>query len=397
MRLEPVVDVVALLQALIRIPSPNPPGDTRDIAAFVADFLVQHGCSAQQHAPDAKPQAVSVVGALLGALPGPTIMLHAHLDTVPIAADEAARWSVDPYAGAIHEGRVYGKGSVDDKAPLAAMLAALAAVAAQRGRLRGTLVLVAAAEEETGGVLGTKWLAESGRLPACDFIIVGEQTDNRAANAHKGVLRAAVRAYGRSVHATNPDRGVNAISVLARAVLALERYHQALASRVHPTVGRATCNVGVITGGSTANAVADSAAAYLDRRMIPGEDPQVVKRELEAVIAAVDLSAYGPEARLTVGEYQVSNWFESSLTSELGQAFLASVRHVLNADPGPVGYSPGSDAKHLVRCAPRGEIVIFGPGSYEVAHAFDEHVEIHDLMNTAHILIDFLEHTLVER
>jgi acetylornithine deacetylase/succinyl-diaminopimelate desuccinylase family protein len=396
MSLDPVVDVVALLQALIRIPSPNPPGDTCEIAAFVAAFLQQHGCDdVQQHAPPAKPQAVSVIGTLRGAHAGPTIMLHAHIDTVPIAADEAARWSVDPYGGVIRDGRIYGKGSVDDKAPLAAMLTALATCAAQRDRLRGTLVLVAAAEEETGGVLGTKWLAESGLLPSCDFIIVGEQTENRVANAHKGVLRATVRAYGRSVHATDPDRGVNAIAVLARAVLALERYHQALANRVHPTVGVPTCNVGVIEGGSTANAVPDSAAAYLDRRMIPHEDPETVKRELEAVVAAVDLRDYGPEARLTVGDYQVSNWFASSVESALGRAFMASVRCGLNADPGPIGYLPGSDAKHLVGCAQAGEMVIFGPGSYKVAHAFDEYTAVDELQTTTSILIHFVETSLL--
>ncbi len=396
MSLQPAADVVALLQTLIRIPSPNPPGDTRQIAAFVADWLQRHGCDdVPSYAPPEKPQAVSVIGTLRGAHAGPTIMLHAHLDTVPVTADEATRWRVDPYGGVIRDGRIYGKGSVDDKAPLAAMLTALATCAAQRDRLRGTVVLVAAAEEETGGVLGTKRLAESGLLPACDFIVVGEQTDNRVANAHKGVLRATVRAYGRSVHATNPDRGVNAVAVLARAVLALERYHHALASRVHPTVGVPTCNVGVIAGGSTANTVPDSAAAYLDRRMIPQEDPETVKRELEAVIAAVDLGQYGPEARLTVGEYQVSNWFASTVESALGQAFLASVRHVLNADPGPIGYLPGSDAKHLVGCVPAGEIVIFGPGTYEVAHAFDEYTAVEDLQAATDILIHFLETSLL--
>src|SRR5690606_13896029 len=142
-----------------------------------------------------------------------------------------------------------------------------------RDQLKGTLVLVAAAEEEVGGKLGTRWLAENGHLPQSDYSIVGEQTFNRVATAHKGVVRATVKAVGRSVHATNPDRGVNAITAMARAVLALEQYHRDLAQRTHPMVGVPTCNVGVIQGGSTANAVPDFCAAYLDRRMIPGEDP----------------------------------------------------------------------------------------------------------------------------
>lgn len=381
-------DLIPLLRALVRIPSPNPPGDTRDIAQFIADELRAMGCHVSQIAPPGKPDAVSVL-AVLGA-GEPVIMLHAHIDTVPIAENEAERWSVDPYAAVLRDGKVYGKGSVDDKAPLAAMMIAMGEAARAAEMLRGTLVLVAAAEEEVGGQLGTRWLAENRLLPTCDFIIVGEQTHNRVASAHKGVVRATVRATGRSVHATNPDRGISAITAMARAVLALDEYHRSLQSRVHPMVGTPSCNVGVIQGGSTANAVPDACAAYLDRRMIPGEDPAEVQRELEAVIASVNAAP----AQLSIGDFLVSNWFASTVETPLAQTFLACVRDALNADPGPIGYLPGSDAKHLTGVL-RGEMVIFGPGSYEVAHAFDEYVDVAELRTTAKILIDFIQRTLV--
>jgi acetylornithine deacetylase/succinyl-diaminopimelate desuccinylase family protein len=381
--------LIELLQAVVRIPSPNPPGDTRAMAAYVAEAMCAVGCEVTMPAPDAKPEAVSVVASIGSG--APVIMLHAHIDTVPVAADEAHQWTSDPYAAEIRDGRVYGKGSVDDKAPLAAMMQAVFAIAARRDQLRGTVVLVAAAEEEVGGKLGTRWLAENGHLPMADFIVVGEQTYNRVATAHKGVVRATVRATGRSVHATNPDRGVNAITAMARAVLALEQYHHDLAQRVHPMVGVPTCNVGVIQGGSTANAVPDSCAAYLDRRMIPGEDPAEVQRELQAVVASV---AAG-QAALSVGDFLVSNWFSSTVETPLAAAFLDCVRQELQADPGPTGYLPGSDAKHLTRLT-RGEMVIFGPGSYEVAHAFDEYVDIAELEATARILRTFLERTVLD-
>ena len=203
--------------------------------------------------------------ATLGDGSAPVIMLHAHIDTVPVAADEAEHWSTSPYEPTVKDGRLYGKGSVDDKAPLAAMMSAFKKLAA-REEGRGTLVLVAAAEEETGGQLGTRWLADEGFLPTADFVVVGEQTDNRVALAHKGVMRATVKTHGRSVHATNPDRGVNAITAMARVVLALENYHQRLSEKRHPLVGTPTCNVGTIQGGSTANAVPDSCTVHLDRR-----------------------------------------------------------------------------------------------------------------------------------
>lgn len=380
--------LIPLLQALIRIPSPNPSGDTRDIAAFIAKTMQAAGCRVETPAPPTKPEAVSIIATT--GQGDPVVMLHAHIDTVPIAANEARKWHVDPYAAVIEDGRVYGKGAVDDKAPLAAMMRVLLELAPCADQLQGTLVLVAAAEEETGGQLGTRWLADHGHLPICDFIVVGEQTHNRVASAHKGVLRATVRTTGRAVHATNPDRGINAISAMAKAVLTFENYHRQLAQRVHPIVGVPTCNVGVIHGGSTANAVPDSCLIEIDRRMVPGEDPAEVQREMEAIVAGLDVAP----AEITIGDFIVSTWFHSTTESALTQQFLACVQEELGAHPGPIGYLPGSDAKHLTSCT-REEMIIFGPGSYEVAHAYDEYVEIDELQSTARILRKFVRRMML--
>jgi succinyl-diaminopimelate desuccinylase len=378
--------LITLLQRLIQIPSPNPPGDSTEIAAFIIKTMQAAGCSVSALSPNAKPNAVSVVATLGSG--EPVIMLHAHIDTVPIAAHEAQNWHIDPYSATIENGRVYGKGAVDDKAPLAAMMQVMIDVA-QRPLKRGTLVLVAAAEEETGGVLGTRWLAKTGQLPQCDFIIVGEQTDNRIAAAHKGVMRATIQTIGRSVHATNPDRGVNAITAMAQIVLAFDAYHRDLAKRTHPLVGVPTCNVGVIRGGSTANAVPDMCEIFLDRRMIPGENPSEVQQEMTDIIAAV--SPLIQPAEVVIRDFQVSDWFASTVESSLAKAFQASLV-AEGIDPEPIGYLPGSDAKHLKSLVkPGGEMIIFGPGSYEVAHAYDEYVEVDAVSQTARVLARFIE------
>ncbi len=382
------IDSVELLQDLVRIPSPNPPGDTRDIAAYIAEILREHGCQVETPAPAVKPEAVNMIATIGSG--DPVIMFHAHIDTVPIADTEASKWTVDPYEAIIKDGKVYGKGSVDDKAPMASMVATMLSAVNHHEQLRGTLVVVGAAEEEVGGQLGTRWMADNGYLPQCDFIVVGEQTFNKVAVAHKGVMRATVRATGKSVHATNPDRGVNAITAMARAVLALETYHMGLSERRHPIVGVSTCNVGIIQGGSTANAVPDSCIAKLDRRMIPREDPEDVKSELKAVIHAVDAG----QGILSIDDFLFSSWFDSTAESELAQTFLQCVKQELNEDPGPVGYLPGSDAKHLLNLM-RGEMIIFGPGSYEVAHAFDEYVSIDEFHTTTNVLMEFVSQTLL--
>ncbi len=384
-QLHAMSELTELLKELIEIPSPNPPGDHRAIAEFVSQWLRNVGAKVSVLSPPEKPEAESVV-AVIGS-GDPVIMLHAHIDTVPVGESEAAAWSSNPFRAVERNGRLYGKGSVDDKGPLAAMMIAFKKLALSRHS--GTLVLVGAAEEEVGGQLGTRWLAHAGYLPQCDFIIVGEQTFNRVATAHKGVMRATIRTTGHSVHATNPDRGVNAINAMARVVLALENYHHDLSRRVHPLVGVPTCNVGVIQGGSTANAVADQCMIRLDRRVIPGETPEVVQAELQAVVDSLELAP----ATVEVGEFLYSSPFESKLQTSLGKAFLGCSSNLTQAPAEPIGYLPGSDAKHLLGLV-RGDMVIFGPGSYEVAHTYDEYVDIGELEQCEAVISTFLEQVM---
>jgi acetylornithine deacetylase/succinyl-diaminopimelate desuccinylase family protein len=379
-----------LLRRLIAIPSPNPPGDCRAIAEFCADYLQAAGFAVTLAAPD--DRAWSVV-ASIGPDSGPSLLYHAHIDTVPLGQN--ARWTHDPFGGEVVDGKQYGLGSVDDKGPLAAMLLAGECLAARRAELCGRLTIVCAAEEEVGGRLGTLWLAEQGYLPVTDFVVVGEQTYNRVAIAHKGVLRAAFHVGGATAHATEPWRGANAINGMAHLILALERYQaEVLDVRVHPLVGRGSINVGVIEGGVSANVVADACTIRVDRRMLPGENPPAVIGELEAVAAAC--AAADPTRRYTVDSFQISNWFEADPSLPLVQQFIAAAAADTRQPAEGVGYLPGSDAKHLVGIARHG-MVVFGPGTHHVAHASDEYVDVAELAATHRILLRFAEQQLLEK
>jgi len=381
--------VVALLQQLVQIPSPNPPGECRAIAEFCAAYLRQAGFVTTLAAPDER--AWSVVAVLGDPAAEPALLLHAHIDTVPLGQN--ARWHFAPFAGTEADGRLYGLGSVDDKAPLAAMLAAAAQIAAQAERLQGRLVVVCAADEEVGGQLGTRWLVDQGLIPTCSFVVVGEQTQNRAAIAHKGVLRAALHVEGRTAHATDPWRGRNAINGMAHLILELERYqHEELESRHHPLLGAPSINVGVIEGGVSANVVADACTIRVDRRTLPGEDPQAVIAEVQALVARQQAS--DPERTYRADNFLVSNWFQADMNSPFLQRFIQVCADVTGTPAEPVGYLPGSDAKHLVSVAHDG-MVVFGPGTYEVAHATDEYVEVDELAATYAILVQFMEEILL--
>jgi acetylornithine deacetylase/succinyl-diaminopimelate desuccinylase-like protein len=222
---------------------------------------------------------------------------------------------------------------------------------------------------------------------------VGEQTHNCVAIAHKGVLRAAFHVKGATAHATEPWRGYNAINGMAHLILALERYQaEVLDGRVHPLVGRGSINVGVIEGGVSANVVADACTIRVDRRMIPGEDPQAVIDELQAIAAAC--GGQDPTRSYSVDSFQVSNWFQADPELPLVQAFLATAAGAAGQPAVPIGYLPGSDAKHLIDVAQHG-MVVFGPGTHHVAHTSDEYVDIAELETTHRILLRFAEAQLL--
>jgi acetylornithine deacetylase/succinyl-diaminopimelate desuccinylase-like protein len=358
------------------------------VAEFCAGYLQAAGFAVMLVAPDER--AWSVVGSI-GPGDGASLLYHAHIDTVPLGQNAA--WTHDPFGGEVDHGRLYGLGSVDDKGPMAAMLLAGARLAERSHELAGRLTIVCAAEEEVGGRLGTLWLADNGYLPASDFVVVGEQTHNQVAIAHKGVVRAAFHVAGATAHATEPWRGRNAINGMAHLILAIERYQaNTLDGRSHPLVGRPSINVGVIRGGVSANVVADACTICVDRRMLPGEEPQAVIAELQAI--AAQCGDEDTTRTYAVDSFQVSNWFQVSPGMPLLRRFLAVAAAETGLPAEPVGYLPGSDAKHLVGTARQG-MVVFGPGTHRVAHSTDEYVDLAELETTHRILLRFAEEQLL--
>jgi succinyl-diaminopimelate desuccinylase len=181
---------------------------------------------------------------------------------------------------------------------------------------------------------------------------------------------------------------------MAHLILDLERYQRdELETRPHPLLGPPSINVGLIQGGVGSNVVADHCTIRVDRRMVPGEDPEVVMAELQAVVAA--RQAQDTTRVYRVDSFLVSNWFQATLDTPLAQRFLAISAEETGTSPEPVGYLPGSDAKHLVDIV-RGSMVVFGPGSYQVAHSTDEFTDIGELVTTFTILQRFLDATLFD-
>lgn len=349
-----------LARELIRRPSPNPPGEEHRVASFVTDWFAARDFEVHQVArPDANRPSVA---AEIGSGP-PRVVLNAHTDVVPVA--DRAAWSVDPYAGTVSDGHLYGRGSADTKASLALAMAVAAELKPdlEAGSLGGTLIVHAPAGEETG-YPGTEELLSAGH--GGDVAIVLEPTGCRVATCAKGVATYRLTVGGRSAHASRPDDARNPIRTLRTLIDRIERYDESLDEVEHPLVGRAHATVTEVAAGLEDNmaVVPETASLLLDRRLLPAETLDTVEADLDQLCHDVDVD------RTLVQHY-------ASAAIDPDHRLARVLReHATAADVSadPMGLEAATDARSFIE---RGmPAVIWGPGELAQAHTVDEHIAI---------------------
>ena len=373
-----------LAQALIRIPSVNPPGEEAAVARYLADYLEKAGLAVE--VTEVQPGRPNVVATATLGEGGPTVLLNGHTDVVAVGDG----WDGDPFAGEVWEGKLYGRGAADMKGPLAAMIAATLAVKRAAALSTGRIIVACVMGEEYGG-LGTRELVRQGLY--ADHAIVGEPSELLPVIAHKGTLRYEIGVEGKAAHGSVPEAGLNAIYKLADIVLELRRHHQELSRRPpHPLVGAPSLNVGTISGGSGTCIVPARASITIDRRVVPGEPVEGATRELEALL--IELRRRDRELRAHLILQNVAPAMEVAATQPVVQAVRRSVQAVLGRDPGVHGWTATADSNLLVNVL-KIPTVIFGPGSIaQVAHQANEYVPLADLYAAtdvyARVLVELL-------
>ena len=376
---------VELAEALIRIPSPNPPSEERAVAEALAVWLRGVGIDAQVVGVGASgaPQT-NVFARLPGSGALPALVLSGHLDTVP--AGEGA-WRSDPYEPERRDGRLYGLGAADMKGAVAAMCLAAARLAASAGEcpLRGDLLLAFTSGEETGSA-GARALAQSGRLRGAGAIVIGEPTANRVGIAEKGGIWLDVELTGRTAHGSLPHLGANAAAGLAAALVALERaalpggdvsaaegrLAGALLRPAHPLLGAPTLTVTRIAGGVATNVVPDRATAVLDVRTLPGQPGSAI---LDGVAGVVEGVARQRALRSVVRSRGERVALETPADHPLVVACSAAVAAVSGRPAVRCALTGATDATELVP-ALGAPFVICGPGHMDQAHQPDEWVSL---------------------
>jgi acetylornithine deacetylase len=356
--------VIQTLAGLVRINSVNPAyPDGRpeaDIAAFIRQFFTERGIESWEQ--EVFPGRPNVIARLAGRDPARRVVFEAHADTA-----SAEGMSIPPFEPALRDGRLYGRGSCDTKAGLAAMMHALASLK-QAGEVPPCEIWVVAAADEEYSYRGVVKLCEELKAAAG---VVSEPTGMRLVIASKGCLRWKIRTRGKAAHSSKPHLGVNAIAHMARVVLALVADAEKLAAVSHPLVHQPTLSIGTIEGGRQVNIVPDSCAIEIDRRLIPGEKPAQVLEHYQRLLAG--LQAADPELKATMEAPMLEDVpLETPAHSQVAQV-SSQVLQDIGLNPEFAGVPFGSDASKLSGAGIPS--ILLGPGSIDQAHAAVEYVD----------------------
>jgi acetylornithine deacetylase/succinyl-diaminopimelate desuccinylase-like protein len=318
-------EATALLQALIRAETVNPPGNELRAAEALRAYFAENGVEAEYYARD--PDRPNVVARLRSG-DGPALALLSHTDTV---LADPAEWDRDPWSGEVVDDEIWGRGALDMKGQVAASAVAFASLAREGFSPAGELVFLSVADEEVGEGWGLRWLVEAHPEAArCDFainegggdrLVLGGTPFYLCATAEKMSSPFVLRVRGRSGHASMPGIADNALVKAARYIQELGDYQPeptlipearalleavlgevppldealARAAAVHPLLAvmiqpllALTFSPTMIDASHQRNVVPGLCEVTVDCRLLPGQTPVEAERIVRAALGDGD-------------------------------------------------------------------------------------------------------------
>lgn len=328
---------------------------------------------------------IDALGNVLGRVGhGPRVIaFDAHVDTVDVT--DGDQWHCDPFAGKVEDGAVYGRGAVDQKAGMAAMVSA-AVIMRELDLLAGFQVWLVGSvmEEDCDGLCWHHILSEKTLAP--ELVVSTEPTNLKIHRGQRGRMEIRVRVKGRSCHGSMPHLGDNAIYKINPAIAAVARLNDRLAD--DPFLGRGTCTITWIGSRSPSLcAVPDEAEFHIDRRLTRGETRESALAEVEAALAeaGVDAEVFTlvyEEPAWTGLVYPMDKYYPTWTVPADDPVVTAAERAFAGvtgrrAEVSRWNFSTNGvtiTGLHGVPC------LGFGPGREEAAHSANESVPVADLV-----------------
>ena len=364
-------NIVALEQALVRIPSVNtgfmPTGDETPVCEYVRDWLAEDGIESE--IIESAPNRGNIIARIEGRSGKVGLSFMSHTDVVPVENEE--KWRFPPFSATIADGRIYGRGASDCKALLTSQMMAMRLLKRNGIQLEDTLILVSGADEEHGGRYGFGWLAEHHpeKIIAPFAVNEGGGVPIDAAGGltyvvgigEKGRLQVEIDVKGVSSHASVPWQGTNALYRLSQVLQRIEAYeperdtstslfdhlstfaieHKASPENVDeiiaevqdknprlasmmPALSRMTLTPTMIRGGIKSNSVPETIRLTCDVRTLPHQDDNYLRQELDKILDGI------PDISYEIDYMAVPNF--SPFETELGAAIQEATAHALGRD-----------------------------------------------------------------
>lgn len=375
----PPGDAVALARALIACDSRNPafapdaPGEGA-AANLLASTLRAWGFTVDLI--EVTPGRPNVLARIGGGHGGYSLLLNGHLDTVGVEGMSHA-----PFGAELRDGRLYGRGSCDMKAGVAAMCAA--ALRAAAIGLGGEVIIAAVVDEEWESA-GTRALLGLG--VTAHAAIVTEPTRLAICPAHRGFAWADVLVHGRAAHGSRYELGIDAITHAGMLLAELDAYQRTvLPARTHPLLGRASLHAGTVSSEGSLSAYPSACRVGIERRTLPGETGEDLVREIAEAGARVRAIHPNFRADTTLGLVQQPNEVarDHPLVTRLAAASAA------HGAPAPIeGLSCWTDAALLTAAGI--PAICYGPGDIALAHAAEEYVPVDEITHATAVLSTFI-------
>lgn len=368
-------EALELLKKVINVETVD--GNERKVAEMLAEVFEAHDIPTEVVPFTDDPDRAQLIATIEGSEPGKTIALSGHMDVVPVTKKA---WKYEPFNAIEDDGILYGRGAADMKSGLIAQVASLINLKESGIPFKGTIKFIGTDAEEVG-LLGAYDLADKGYADGIDAMIIGEQTSMHIARANKGVFDFKIRTSGKAAHSSSPESGVNAIDNLLLALKAIKEKLE-ITDVEDDILGKASISLNQISGGVSNNVVPDEAEAFIDIRTVAGQDSEVLRERIKAILDELK--------KLHDGfDYEYEQVYDIlAVATPDDDPLLASTQKAManhGYDDELLFIKGGTDASAFRTANKDFGMVIVGPGNALSAHQTDENVKVEDYYNAIEV------------
>ncbi len=378
-------EIIKFHQEIVKIPSENPPAKYKEISAFVEKKFKEIGLNIMS-------KRKNVIGAIENS-EGRSLILYGHMDTVPIYDG----WTKKPFGGEIIDGKIYGRGTCDDKACVTSEIFATKALIDADINFKGKLTVISAIDEETGGFNGVKFLLDQNYING-DACLLGDGRGGYPAAYTGGFALLTIQITGKKAHALSfPDiakyrnefSGINAVQKMVKILnfltelqseyLEIETQYPNFPG--HPSKVT-TINLAKIKGGEKMSAVPDNCLLYCTINTIPEHDIENIKKR---ILDFIDESKKeDPDLKININFTFSFEPFVTNIDGEFAKSIQKAVKSVYKEEREFKMFQSANDGHWFHE---KGiETILMGVGTHENnVHAEDEFVSIEDLIDTTKI------------